>query len=104
MTETVKKPTIAEAVKTRTQTVAPDYQQLYVEECAKNKALETKLAECEKICKTYAERDRETTATLQRATIEYNARIKYMLDCARHAFLSMQFATAATETKQGGEQ
>lgn len=83
-------------------TITPDWQKLYTEECAKNKALENKVAEFEKLCKSYSERERQATEALQRATLEYNARTKYMLDCARHAFMSMQFAEAAV-TKGGNQ-
>lgn len=101
MPEQTKK-TITDIVKKPSET--PNYEKLYVEECAKNKALENKVAEYEKLCKTYSERERKTVETLQRATLEYNARTQYMLDCARHAFMSMQFAMNATDNKQGGNQ
>ncbi len=109
------KKTIADVIKTKTPEVVPatsettpDYKKLYTEECAKNKTLENKCTEYEKLCKSYSERERKALETLQRATIEYNARTKYMLDCAKHAYLSMQFAIAATEQQntpaQGGAQ
>ena len=85
-------------------TLTPDYKTLYTEECAKNKALENKIIEYEKLCKSYSERERQAVETLQRATIEYNARIKYMLDCVKHAHISMQFAVAAANTDKGGNQ
>lgn len=96
------KKTIADVVKKPSETV--NYEKLYVEECAKNKALENKAAEYEKLCKSYSERERKATEALQKATLEYNARTQYMLDCARHAFISMQFAMNAADNKQGGKQ
>lgn len=109
MTET-KKTTVSEALKKARETatvnentIAPDYQELYVNESAKNKALENKVAELEKLCKTYAEKERKATEALQRATLEYNARVKYMLDCVRHAHISMQFAIAASDDKGGNQ-
>lgn len=101
MSETKK--TIADVVK-KPQEIAPDWQKLYVDECAKTKVLENKIAEYEKLCKSYAENARQSAEILQRATLEYNARIQFMLDCARHAYLSMQFAENAAEAKKGGKQ
>ena len=83
---------------------APDYKALYTAECAKTKALENKVIEFEKLCKAYAERERQANSTLQRATLEYNARVKYMIDCIRHAYLSVQLAENASEQKKGGAQ
>ena len=109
MSET-KKVTIPEAIKktkeaaeAKPNTVTPDWQALYTEECAKNKALENKATEFEKLCKSYAERERQATEALQRATLEYNARVKYMLDCVRHAHISMQFAVTASDDKGGNQ-
>lgn len=79
-----------------------DYQKLYEKECAKNKALELKIAEFEKICNSFSEREHKASEMLKRATLEYNARTQYMLDCAKHAYISMQFAVAAAEDKKGG--
>lgn len=101
MSETKK--TIADVVK-KPQEITPDWQKLYVDECAKTKVLENKITEYEKLCKSYAENARQSAETLQRATLEYNARIQFMLDCARHAYLSMQFAENAAEAKKGGKQ
>ena len=86
-----------------TNTIEPDYKKLYTEECAKNKALENKVAEFEKLCKSYVEREQQSTAALQRATLEYNARVQYMLDCTKHAYLSMQFAVNAGNEQKGGK-
>lgn len=87
-----------------TNTIEPDYKKLYTEECAKNRALENKLAEFEKLCKSFSERERQAVEALQRATLEYNARVKYMLDCVKHAHISMQFATTAVDNNKGGNQ
>ena len=82
----------------------PNYENMYITECAKNKALENKIADLENICKTYAIKEKQATEALNRSTLEYNARIKYMLECVRHALISMQFAMNAPDSKQGGEQ
>jgi mRNA degradation ribonuclease J1/J2 len=79
----------------------PDYKKLYLEAIARNNALEAQLTEFDKICKSYAERERQANQALQKATIEYNARIKYMLDCVKHAHISMQFATMAKDEPKG---
>lgn len=96
--------TIKEATENTPNTIEPDYKKLYTEECAKNKALENKLVEFEKLCKSFSERERQATEALQRATLEYNARVKYMLDCVKHAHISMQFATTAVDNNKGGNQ
>lgn len=83
--------------------VATDYKTLYAEECEKTKALETKCAEYEKLIKSYAATAEQNSNTLQRATLEYKARTEFMLDCVKHAYLSMQFSVAAAENK-GGKQ
>lgn len=110
-TETKKPVSISEAIKktretadVKANTIEPDYRKLYTEECAKNKALENKVTEFEKLCKSYSERERQAIEALQRATLEYNARVKYMLDCVKHAHISMQFAIAATDDNKGGNQ
>lgn len=102
MSETTNKKTIADVVKKPTE-AAPDYKDLYLKECAKTKGLENKVTELEKLCKSYSERERQATEMLQRATLEYNARTQYMLDCAKHAFLSIQFAEAAMKNKGGNQ-
>ena len=107
MTDT-KKTSVAEVVKkvkeeSKPNTITPDWQALYTEEHAKNVTLENKVTEFEKLCKSYAEKEHQAVEALQRATIEYNARIKYMLDCVKHAHISMQFAVAASENKGGNQ-
>lgn len=84
----------------------PDYKTMYLEAIGQNKALENRLAEMEKLCKTYAEKENAAQLNLQKAALEYNARIKYMQDCVRHAYTSMQFAANAvsTDTSKGGQQ
>lgn len=78
-----------------------DYEKLYKEECAKNKTLESKITEYEKLCKSFSEQATASKNALQNATLEYDARTKYMLDCVRHAYISIQLS-ANTEQKQGG--
>lgn len=90
-----------EAARIQAMQAAPDYKALYEEECRKNNALELKVEELNKVCKAYAEREQKMATNLQKSAIEYNARTKYMLDVAKHAYMSMQFAVAAAE--QGGD-
>lgn len=82
-------------------TKAPDYEKLYAEKVVETNALNVKVAELEKLCKSFAEREQKANAALNRATMEYNARTQHMLDCAKHALISMQFAVAASD-KNGG--
>lgn len=68
------------------------------------KQLETanaKNAELEKICKSYAEQANNAANSLQKMALEYDARTKYMLDCVKHAYLSIQFAVNATDNNKG---
>lgn len=81
-----------------------DYKALYLKTSAENTAMQNKIAEYEKLLKSYAERERLANEKLNRATLEYNARNKYMLDCAKHAYISMQFAVAAEDSNKGGNQ
>lgn len=84
--------------------LGPDYKTMYLEEVAKNRTLENKILEYEKLCKSYAEREANANKGLQRAALEYNARVKYMQDCVRHAYTSIQFAVnAMSETPVGGQ-
>ena len=80
----------------------PDYKTLYVKTAAELKTAQAKLQEFESICKSYANSAQKAKSDLQRATLEYNARVKYMLDCVKHAHISMQFAVAAVEENKGG--
>lgn len=82
-----------------TDTEVTDYKKLYMAEVAKNKTLENKVAEYENICKSYATRVQNAENALKSATLEYNARIKYMLDCSKHAYISMQFAAESKGDK-----
>lgn len=68
---------------------------------AENKILKAKVAELEKLCKSFAEREQQTKALFDKARADYNARINYMLDCVKHAYISMNFAVDATN-KEGG--
>lgn len=104
VTEAIKKVKENTAVKSEGNTVAPDWQDLYTKECAKSKALENKIEQLEGLVKSYAQNTEAAQLQLKRATLEYNARVDYLLDCAKHAFLSMQFAVNATSNMtQGGK-
>ena len=80
--------------------LAPDYKAMYEASVKENLNLTNKLADLEKLCKAYAEKEAQATKALQNATLEYNARTKHMLECVKHAYISMQFATESKT--QGG--
>ena len=77
-----------------------DYKKLYEETVKEKQAAESKLAEYENIIKAFAERERKATETLKKATLEYNALTNYMMDCVKHAYLSLQFAANTFENKE----
>lgn len=89
-----------ETKKVATPKEEPDYKKLYLDSSAKAQALENKVTELEKLCESYAQREKQVTQALQQATLEYNARTQYMLDCVKHAHISMQFALAAGNEKK----
>ena len=55
------------------------------------------ITEIQKICQSYAQKAADAENLLKQATLEYNARTKYMLDCVKHTYLSIQFAEAAAK-------
>lgn len=80
----------------------PNYKKLYAEATAKNKAYEAKIEQYESIVKSYAERTQNAENLLKKATIEYDARIKFMLDAVRHSYTAMQLAAQASTDDKGG--
>lgn len=58
--------------------------------------LKNKCEQYEKLVQTYKQAQEEATTLLKRATLEYKARIDYMLDCAKHNYMAMQFAVSAS--------
>lgn len=81
---------------------APNYEAMYNEALKALTVERSKNTELEKLCKSFAEQAQQAKANLQKATLEYNARTKYMLECTKHAYISMQFAVDAAENSQGG--
>ena len=77
-----------------------DYKKLYEEAIKEKQATEAKITEYENIIKAFAERERKANETLKKATLEYNARTNYMMDCVKHAYLSLQFAANTFENKE----
>ena len=75
----------------------PDWQAMYQKEHEENDLLKAKLAEYEHIIKSYGERDRLASQNIQNIKLEANAKIQYMLDAAKHAYLSMQFAANSND-------
>lgn len=82
--------------------VTPDYKTMYEDAMKALTNEQNKNTELEKLCKSFAEQVQQAKANLQKATLEYNARVKYMLECTKHAYISMQFAVDATEKTSGG--
>ena len=56
----------------------------------------------EKLISSFAEKENQSKVALQRATLEYNARLKYMSDCVKHAYQSIQFAANAINPEDKG--
>ena len=75
----------------------PDYKRMYEEVAERNNLLEAKCAEYEHIIKSYGERERLASQNAQNIKLEANAKIQYMLDAAKHAYLSMQFAANSND-------
>jgi hypothetical protein len=76
---------------------APDYKLMYENATEENNLLKAKLAEYEHIIKSYGERERLASQNTQNIKLEANAKIQYMLDAAKHAYLSMQFAANSSD-------
>lgn len=83
------------------ETIQPDYKTMYEDTVKQLNAANAKNVELEKICKSYAEQANNASNALQKMALEYDARTKYMLDCVKHAYLSIQFATNATDNNKG---
>ena len=58
-----------------------------------------KMEQFAKLMQSCKEREAQLQDALKKAALEYNARVEYMLDCVKHAFLSMQFAVNAAKTE-----
>lgn len=89
------------ASKTTTPRAAVDWEAMYNDAMRQLNAASNKITELEKICRTYATQAETSNKALQKSTLEYNARTQYMLDCVKHAYLSIQFATNAVESNKG---
>lgn len=79
----------------------PNYKKLYHDAMTELKQVKAKNEQYEQLIKSYAENIQNTTNALKKATLEYDARIKFMLDCVRHCYTSMQLAAEATSEKGG---
>ena len=58
-----------------------------------------KMEQFAKLMQSCKEREAQLQEALKKAALEYNARVEYMLDCVKHAFLSMQFAINSAKTE-----
>ena len=91
---------VADTVKAA-EALQPNYKEMYHDAMKQLDAANAKNTELEKICKSYAEQANNANKALQTMALEYDARTKYMLDCVKHAYLSIQFATNATDNNKG---
>lgn len=89
----------AEKKKQEKATLTANYNSTLEKLEAENNMLRNKVAELEKICRAYAESNQANTQKIQSTLLEANTKIQYMLDAAKHAYLSMQFA-ANSSTKE----
>ena len=75
--------------------VQPNYEDMYVNTMKELGAAKEKIAQLENLCKSYAAQTEAANTALKKATLEYNARIQFMLDSARHSLVAMQLAVNA---------
>ena len=57
--------------------------------------LNAKCEQYEQVIQTTKKTQAELESLLKKATLEYNARIEYIVDCVKHAYMSIQFAINA---------
>ena len=79
-----------------------DYKAEFIKMSKHAQGLEAKIAQYEKLISSFAEKENQSKVALQRATLEYNARLKYMSDCVKHAYQSIQFAANAINPEDKG--
>ena len=82
------------------QEAMPDYKAMYQTAHEENELLKAKIAEYEKLCKSFAEREKLLRQNAQNIVTEANAKIQYMLDAAKHAYISMQFAANSVDSSK----
>lgn len=82
------------------QEAMPDYKAMYQTAHEENELLKAKVAEYEKLCKSFAEREKLLRQNAQNIVTEANTKIQYMLDAAKHAYISMQFAANSTDSSK----
>ena len=82
------------------QEAMPDYKTMYQTAHEENELLKAKVAEYEKLCKSFAEREKLLRQNTQNIVTEANAKIQYMLDAAKHAYISMQFAANSADSSK----
>lgn len=79
----------------------PDYKKLYKTASEELKAANDKLAQYEGLIKSYATKAQNAETVLKKATLEYDARIKFILDSVRHCYTAIQLAAQAQSDKGG---
>ena len=82
------------------QEAMPDYKKMYEKLLEENNLLTAKNTEYEKLCKSFAEREKLLRQNSQNIVTEANAKIQYMLDAAKHAYISMQFAANSSDSSK----
>lgn len=85
------------------ETIGPNYKTMYHKVLEENNLLTAKCAEYEKLCKSFAERERLLNQNSQNIVTEANTKIQYMLDAAKHAYISMQFAANSSNSSKEAE-
>ena len=79
-----------------------DWKAEFIAENKRARGLEAKIEQYEKLIASFAEKERQSSITLRKATMEYNARLAYMSDCVKHAYQSIQFAANAINPEDKG--
>ena len=79
-----------------------DWKAEFIAENKRARGLEAKIEQYEKLIASFAEREKQSTNSLRKATMEYNARLAYMSDCVKHAYQSIQFAANAINPEDKG--
>mgnify|MGYP003450966721 CR=1 FL=1 len=79
-----------------------DYKAEFIKASKQIQADAVKIAQYEKLISSFAEKENQSKIALQRATLEYNARLKYMLESVKHAYQSIQFAANAINPEEKG--
>ena len=86
-----KKP-VTTPVEQQTNGDSLNYKTLYEQALVTIQNQNTQLEEYKKVCESYAREKQQLNQQYQQLHLEHKAKTEYMLDCAKHAYLSMQLA------------